>query len=201
MTRHAMRDEDAMRAFNLNLGYVNRKTLLLLIMLSFCAQFLSAQAVPKRKRPRRQHTIALTSSVRERVPDPPLFASLSRAALPQRPERSWESSSKAASFTAQPRSYRQTVNFNLLLPPTYGKLPSWTKNVATGKAVVASDLIPSVFASTSPTIDEGPVNPFIDPQYYARRIPGVGPIVDRVLKQSKAHPRLTRVLRSIQPQF
>lgn len=190
-----------MRAFNVNLGYVNRETLLLLLVLSFCAQFLSAQAVPRRKRPHRQLTTALTSLARERVPDPPLFASLPRAALPQRPERSWESTPQAASFTGQSRSYRQAVNFNLLLPPTYGKLPSWTKNAGTGKAVLARDSIPSAFAFSSATTDEGPVNPFIDPQYYARRIPGVGPIVDRVLKQSKAHPRLTRVLRSIQPQF
>jgi hypothetical protein len=187
----------------LDLVCTNRPTFLLLIVLLFCAQLLSAQALPRQKRIGRQYPIAPLSSGREKVPDPPLLASF---ALPQRSEHTWESDPKITSFTAHPSSNRQAVNFNLLLPPSSGNPPSWTRD-AIGERTVANraipdrDDIPSAFASTYPTTDQGTANPFIDPQYYARRIPCVGPIVDRVLKQSEAHPRLTRVLMSIQPQF
>ena len=190
----------------LDLGYTNRSTLLLLIALSFCAQLLAAQALPPQKRIRRQYPITQLSSVREKVPDPPLLASFSRATLPQRPQHRWESDPKVASLTAQPRSYRQPVNFNLLLPPSSGKLPSWTKDADRDRPIpngAISDRasVPSAFATTYPTTDQGTVNLFTDPQDFARRLPGIGPIVDRVLKQSEAHPRLTRVIKSIQPQF
>jgi hypothetical protein len=185
----------------LNLGFTNRSTLLLLIVLSFCAQILSAQALPPQKRIRHQNAITPLSSVREKVPDPPPLASIARAALPQHPDHPWEGDPKIASFTAQPRSDRQRVNFNLLLPPSSGKLPSWTADADRDRAIPDRDFNPSAFAATYPATEQGTVNPFIDPQYYARRIPGVGPIVDRVLKQSEAHPRLTRLLKSIQPQF
>ncbi len=188
-----------MRAFDL--GYRNRSTLLLLIVIAFCAQLLVAQALPTQKRARRHYPIAPLSAVREKVPDPPLLASLTLTALPQRPEHAWRSDPKLASFIPEPRSYRQPVNFNLLLPPSSGKLPSWAKGADRDRGVPDRDSIPSAFATTYPAGDQGTVSPFIDPQYYARRIPGVGPIVDRVLKQSEAHPRLTRLLKSIQPQF
>ena len=194
----------------LNLGYPNRSTLLLLIVLLFCAQLLPAQAVSPQKRFRREYPITPIAPVPEKVLDPPLLASFARIALPQRPGHPWESDSKTASFTPQPGASREAVNFNLLLPPSSGRLPSWMKGADQGvdrdravpvRAVPDRDFIPSAFAPTHPTNSQGTVNPFIDPQRYARRIPGVGPIVDRVLKQSEAHPRLTRVLESIQPQF
>jgi len=94
------------------------------------------------------------------------------------------------------------VNFNLLLPPSPGRLPVWTTVPNKEGSLFDRDLIaPPAFSVIPPAPVQGKVNPFVDPQYYARRIPGVGPIVDRVLKQSQSHPRLTRVLKSIQPQF
>lgn len=188
-----------MRAFDR--GCRTRSTLLLLIVLLFCVQHVLAQAPPPQERIRRPQTIAPLYAVRERVPDPPLLASLSRSALPRRPQHSWVSDSKTASFSPPLKSYRQPVNFNLLLPPSSGKVPSWTKDADRDRAIPDRGFVPSAFATTYPATDQGTINLFTDPQDFARHLPGIGPIVDRVLKQSEAHPRLTRVIKSIQPQF
>jgi hypothetical protein len=197
----------------LNLWWINPTTILFFICLSCGVNLLSAQATSPRKRIRRTHAIAPFSSIREEanleevlqaeVDHRTFPAAFSYPALPQRPEHQWERApTTTTSLLASPRSSRQPVNFNLLLPPRSGKRPSWTTDASTGNAVPDRDLMsPSAFASSLPTPDQETVNIFNDPQDYARRIPGVGPIVDRVLKQSKAHPRLTRILKSIQPQF
>ncbi|MFZ3343214.1 MAG: hypothetical protein WA213_20215, partial [Terriglobales bacterium] len=143
--------------------------------------------------------------LREEPTGYPLVASFSRIAVTTGPERPWESEPQLASF-GPPESSRQPVNLNLLLPPSPARLSSSTINTNAEKEIdiAAPDrelIIPFTFASTSPTRNHQSLDRFNDPQFYARHIPGVGPLVDRVLKQSKAHPLLTRVLKSIQPQF
>jgi hypothetical protein len=40
-----------------------------------------------------------------------------------------------------------------------------------------------------------------DLQYYGRRVPLIGPTILHILKQADSHPRVTRVLRLLNPQF
>jgi hypothetical protein len=98
-----------------------------------------------------------------------------------------------------PASGRNSVNLNLLLPRR-NQRHSWISGndgALRGREIAAA----SVFASAAPKPAPDNSARFNDPQFYTRRIPGVGPIVHRILEESKAHPRLTRVLQSLQPQF
>jgi len=198
-------------------------TTLLLVLASLFPSPLSAQTQSPRKLSRLQHTIAAVSSDREKVDDPPMLASFSRIALPQRPDHLWVTEPQIKTSTS-PESNHASVNLNLLLPPTSARLPAWTTNTnkdantpkdASRGDVNRSDMnrdednavsnhdliVPSAFAPAVQTNDHETAKYFTDPQYLAHRIPGVGSIFDRVMKESKAHPKLTRVLESIQPQF
>jgi hypothetical protein len=140
------------------------------------------------------------SSFTQKVPDQPLFASRSHLALaPFSGPR--ENSPLFAAVAPAPASYHQPVNLNLLLPPSTERLFFSPPASTSARGLI----LPSGFAEPSdPSNDEAAIrftNRLNDPQFYARHIPGAGPIVDRVLKESRAHPRLTRVLGFIQPQF
>jgi len=130
----------------LNFGHTNHSTLLLLIALSVCAQLLPAQSLPPQKRIRRPYQITPPPSLREKIPDPPLLASFSRSALPQRPQPPWLTDENPGSFTARSKSYRQPVNVNLLLPSSSGTLPSWTAGADKNRTLPDRDSIASTFA-------------------------------------------------------
>jgi hypothetical protein len=118
--------------------------------------------------------------------------------VPLSEPRPSESLSAAVAPTA---SFRQSVNFNLLLPPTTEKLFSSAPTSTSPRDLI----LPATFAELSDRSSDESASHLAerlnDPGFYAHHIPGAGPIVDRVLKESKAHPRLTRVLEFIQPQF
>jgi hypothetical protein len=185
-------------------------TTLLLVLASLFPHPLLAQTQTPRKLSHLQHTIAAVSSGREKVDDPPVLASFSRIALPQRPDHLWVTEPQIKTSTSS-ESNHASVNLNLLLPPTSARLPAWTtdtnKDVNTPKDASRGDvsnhdlIVRSAFAPTIQSNDHETAKYFTDPQYLAHRIPGVGSIFDRVMKESKAHPKLTRVLESIQPQF
>jgi hypothetical protein len=199
-------------------------TTLLLVLASLFPFPLSAQTQTPRKLIQRQRTIGTVSSGREKVDDPPVLAS-SRISLPQRSDHPWVNEPQIKS-SASSESNRSPVNLNLLLPLASAKLPAWTTNTNKdantpedasradvkrndmsrdrddANAVSNHDLIvATAFAPPVQSNDRETAKYFTDPQYLAHRIPGVGSIFDRVLKESKAHPKLTRVLESIQPQF
>jgi hypothetical protein len=142
------------------------------------------------------------SSNAEPTPASPFAPSFSHGALPGGFRRSWieRSSIEQSSirFTPSPESRRQAVNFALLLPATSKEFKSAT---ATRTAPDRGLILPTSFGSEPPPPDRQIPERFNDPQFYTRRIPGVGPIVDRVFEESKAHPRLTRVIKMIQPKF
>jgi len=98
------------------------------------------------------------------------------------------------------------VNLNLLLPPSTERLFSSASASTSPRDFILSN----AFAEPSRRSPSGRSNDdaaqrfadrLNDPEFYAHHIPGAGPIVDRVLKESRAHPHLTRVLEFIQPQF
>lgn len=92
-----------------------------------------------------------------------------------------------------PDSYHSPVNFKLLLPPA--QTPS---GVAQARDVVAR--VPgSQFAEVADAREGNTQHD--DPAYYARHVPVVGGLMLHVLQQSKAHPRVTRVLQVIHPEF
>jgi len=91
---------------------------------------------------------------------------------------------------------RRLINFDLLLPAASEKFTS----AAAIRDASDRDL-PTSFGSEPAPPDRQIPDRFNDPQFYTRRIPGVGPIVDRVFQESKAHPRLTRLIKLIQPKF
>jgi hypothetical protein len=210
-----------MRAFNP--GRPHPATILFLILATLFACPLSAQTQSSRKLIHRERALATISSSLEKVDDPPVLVSFSRISLPQRPDHLWTTEPQITPF-ASSKSNRSSVNLNLLLAPASAKLPAWRTN--TNKdAITLNDMnrddidrdgikwtegnaasnhhliVNSAFAPTVQSSDHEMAKYFSDPQYLAHRIPGVGSLVDRVMKQSKAHPKLTRVLESIQPQF
>jgi hypothetical protein len=98
------------------------------------------------------------------------------------------------------------VNLNLLLPSSTERLFSSASASTSPRDLILSN----AFAEPSGRSPSGRSNDdaaqrfadrLNDPEFYAHHIPGAGPIVDRVLKESRAHPHLTRVLEFIQPQF
>lgn len=186
----------------LGLSYsVSRSTpllgLVLLLLTLVLTHVLPAQTRSARRAIR--HTdLATRSFGMQSVPDP-LLASFSRRELAPLSElRPSEAPSTAVMATP---SFHQPVNLNLLLAPTTEK---WSTSASA--CTSPRDLIvPSAFAEPSERSSDEAANRLAehlnDPKFYAHHIPGAGPIVDRVLKESKAHPRLTRVLEFIQPQF
>jgi hypothetical protein len=183
--------------------------LVLLFLTLLLTHILPAQSRMTRKAT--HHTEpASRSVVAQTVPEPPLLASFShRESAPLSELRPSASLSAALAPTA---SFHQSVNLGLLLPPTTGRFASpTTANETTSASNSVRDLIlPSAFAepsgrSPSSRSNDDAAQRFADrlndPEFYAHHIPGAGPIVDRVLKESKLHPHLTRVLEFIQPQF
>jgi hypothetical protein len=144
------------------------------------------------------HSFALPN-----VPDPPLLASISHLELVPLSEPRRNASFSSAGMPPA-ASVHQSVNLNLLLPPTMENLASATATTKPTRASARDLILPSAFAEPSAlSTDEAArfASRLNDPQFYARHIRGVGPIVDRLLKESKAHPHITRVLESLQPQF
>jgi hypothetical protein len=183
--------------------------LVLLFLTLVLTHILPAQTRVARKAT--HHSEPTSRSVlAQTVPEPPLLASFShRELVPLSEPRPSESLSAAVAPTA---SFRQSVNLSLLLPPTTRKFASATvANETTPARTSVRGLIqPSVFAEPSGRSNPSRSNDdaaqrfadrLNDPEFYAHHIPGAGPIVDRVLKESKAHPHLTHVLEFIQPQF
>jgi hypothetical protein len=86
------------------------------------------------------------------------------------------------------KSYRTAVNLNLLFP----KVSEHQGNQNTSFA--------PTFASNYATSSWG-VNQSDDLEYFAHHMPLVGGLAVRVLKESKAHPHVTRVIQAIHPEF
>jgi hypothetical protein len=59
----------------------------------------------------------------------------------------------------------------------------------------------SAFASSRPAPAHSMADRLNDPEFYARHLPGVGPIIEKMIQTSKAHPRLTHAFEVIQPDF
>ena len=171
----------------------------ILLLLSLCPGIVAAQPPPW-QRPHQQRARAY--SLRESAPDLPLRASLSLSFLPPRAlERLSENVPQVPSFEP-PTSYHQTVNFNLLLPRGIS-----TRFASRGPDESRADRsLPATSAFAQDSAPAGSnrdafLNRWNDPQFYARHIPGVGPVVERMFQESRAHPRLTRVIELLQPQF
>lgn len=128
----------------------------------------------------------------------PLMASFAHTAPPVAFRRS-RTETRTALFASSIGVHRQLVNFSLLLPANADHLI--LSKAVEGAADRDPTLSSSSFASKPPPPDRQIPDRFNDPQFYTRHIPGVGPIVDRVFEESKAHPRLTRVIKMIQPKF
>jgi hypothetical protein len=127
----------------------------------------------------------------------PLVASLAHTRAPVGFKRSWAEPVRTP-FVPSVGAHRQLVNFGLLLPANADH-PRLSK-----AAEGTTDRDPTLLSSFAPEPappDRQIPDRFNDPQFYARHIPGVGPIVDRVFEESKAHPRITRVIKMIQPKF
>jgi hypothetical protein len=127
----------------------------------------------------------------------PLVASFAHKTAPVGFKRSW-AEPVTTLFVPSVGADRQLVNFGLLLPANadHPRLSKPAEGMPTREAVFSSS-----FVSDPAPPDRQIPDRFNDPQFYTRRIPGVGPIVDRVFEESKAHPRLTRVIKMIQPKF
>lgn len=59
----------------------------------------------------------------------------------------------------------------------------------------------SAFAPTRPAPAHNVSDRLNDPEFYAHHLPGVGPIIEKMIQTSKAHPRLTHAFEVIQPDF
>jgi hypothetical protein len=123
------------------------------------------------------------------------MASLYSAARPAFPSYAEDHESRLPSFKPPPDAHRDAVNLDLLLPPRSSSTSS-----PGGETLSERDRIASLAFEANPSgrASSGQWN---DPQFYTRHIPALGPIVQKVLQKSKEHPRLTRVLESLQPQF
>ena len=171
---------------------------LFLIVLLFCAPLLRAQTrLPHKTVGQRQATV-FPASLAQKTSDLPLLASFSHNGFLRIPQYPRDSAPQMTTLTPPPAASPQTVNFNLLLPSPAGKFTSFA---AAKTSLERNSSSPSAFATNAPASDDETTSHFADPEYFTRHIPGVGPIVERVLQQSKAHPRLTRVIQAIQPRF
>ena len=92
-------------------------------------------------------------------------------------------------------SYHSPVNLKLLLPPTQPRFGATEEKRDTVAHLQTPQFVdaPSVAREPNPHAN--------DPEYYARHVPVVGGLVSHVLEQSKAHPRVTRVLQVVHPEF
>jgi hypothetical protein len=179
---------------------------LLLLLALVLTHLLPAQTRSTRKAIRHTELNEAHSFSPQTVPDPPVLASFSRRQLaPLSETRPSESLSATAAPTA---SLHQSVNLNLPLAPSTERERTEKEKWSTSVPSNASSrnlIFPSNFAEPSDRSTDDAANRLAerlnDPEFYAHHIPGAGPIVDRVLKESKAHPHLTRVLEFIQPQF
>lgn len=99
-----------------------------------------------------------------------------------------ESSFHSSTKPTPARSYRTAVNLNMLLSKVSEHREN--KNIS-----FAPTYAPNNETSSSQ------VNQWDDPEYFAHHMPLVGGLAVRVLKESKAHPHVTRVLQVIHPEF
>jgi hypothetical protein len=101
-------------------------------------------------------------------------------------------------FNPAPGSSRVAVNLDLLGSGSSSG-PEW--GTGKGPSVARISSARTEFAPSYPTVHDSPINRGGDLEYYAHHVPVFGPLMQHVLNQSKAHPRLTRVFEVIQPQL
>ena len=121
---------------------------------------------------------------------------------PLRPTTQFEHPSQADFFAPQPESYRVPVNLNLLSPSTASSAGSrgtggvLSAELMNARREFAADPVGRITSDREET-----ANHIDDLEYYAHHVPVVGPLMQHVLNQSKAHPRLTHFFEVIQPQL
>lgn len=137
-----------------------------------------------------------TRAARERL------VAFADTAGPLRPSLEFERQSRPVFSTQHPESYRVPVNLKLLAPGT-DSTASWQDMQVIFAPVEFARVMSAraEFSPAEPVVQDEPVNRGDDLEYYAHHVPVVGPIMQHVLNQSKAHPRLTRVFEVIQPQL
>lgn len=153
---------------------------------------LPAQKLAAHKSVHPRHASAARSSP-QKPPDALLMASLSIPAQPALPVYTPADPKPIASFAPAHDSHRTAVNLNLLLAQNAFSSPGERAAFERDQAAAQA------FESSPP--DHTSSGHSDDPQFYTRHIPGVGPVVEKMMEKSKEHPKLTRVLESLQPQF
>jgi hypothetical protein len=112
-------------------------------------------------------------------------------------------SAARAALTPPPVSYRPAVNLGLPLPDTPGTTRVGAQETYRHGifSIGRMKLGPFTFRPTYTAADRQIIHHDDELEYYAHHVPLVGGIMLQALHQSKIHPRVTRVLETIQPQF
>ncbi len=172
----------------------------------FFSQCLPAQiAPPHRSMGAKRISVAaraVRSAFTKKATDASRLVAFAETAGPLRARTELEHQSPASFSMPLPDSYRLPVNLKLLAPGT-ASAASWESMNGVSAPVESAGVntARTEFSLAEPAIHDEPLNHGDDLEYYAHHVPVVGPIMQHVLNQSKAHPRLTRVFEVIQPQL
>ncbi len=112
---------------------------------------------------------------------------------------------------AQDASHQSSLIMPSKLPPEFARPSTFNTRASFNSQSARFDpdhLVPdgdlmasSAFAPSPAPPHDNIADRLNDPEFYAHHIPGVGPIMEKVIQKSKAHPRLTHVFEVIQPEF
>jgi len=96
-----------------------------------------------------------------------------------------------------PPEFAHAVDFNLMASLASANPRFNADNIQANHALVFA----SAFEQTPSPVHELTPGRLNDPEFYAHHIPGVGPVIEKAIKESKAHPRLMHIFEVIQPEF
>lgn len=156
---------------------------ILFLVPALCAQVRSNDSLAA---PFAQSYWLSTSEIAEAVPPAKVLPSVRDNC-----ERPVRSSSISAS------SYRTPVNIEMLLPSAVKAEANGSNNDSTSGLPLNS----VTFTSAYENAPSSAVDHTNDPEYFANHVPLVRGLATRVLRESKAHPHVTRVLQVIHPEF